>query len=717
MKIKYQERGYGNMSGSSLIRQIQNEHTPNLDLLIRESIQNSLDAAKPDTPYVNIAIQTGLFDSEKLSPHFEQITDQLNTTFPGEQEFLAIRDSGTTGLTGPVSLADIQGTEYGNLHKLVYQIAKPQSKEGAGGSWGIGKTVYFRIGNGLVIYYSRIFNEETHCFEERMAASAVEDETHTVLLKNNPAPTGIAWWGEEDSKLPGKDGTIPLIDDTEIDEVLKVFQIEPFSGKQTGTIIIIPYINAKKLLRETRSVSEENDLKMTPYWKKDLVQFMKVGIQKWYCPRLDNESFVGPFLSASVNGERIQKSDFLPLFSLIQDLYNSSPENPGKFDGRTIQSEDITLKNVFDTKINRSIAGTLSHLNVTETDMLMGIPDNLPSPYITIDRDDLPEEGQHEPILASTRKPGMVVSYETASDWTHGSTTSESGEYIVGIFKSNSDVKLSPKMTTKELTTLEDYLRKGEAADHLGWSDININSQQGRIVSRIKQNIKNRFKSFYSASGVTKTQNKNISLGKKLGEKLLPLEGLGYWDSRVGGGSGPGGTGGNSELPGTQGGENGGGKSTGLRIEQTGNPIFRDNQVLLPVRMSFGKERSAILEILLKRDGGKMTAEKWWDQAGTGLPVWLNYLTINQLGKSKNTGRKKKKKQEPDLNFCVQFDQNEKWVQDIHFEVIKRNHDRKAVRIRISVPSEEFFYINGFISYTVNGFEGILDFHKDKTEK
>ena len=61
------------------------------------------------------------------------------------------------------------------LNAYVYEICKPQEAEGAGGSWGIGKTVYFRIGIGLVIYYSRIVNEDGQ-YESRLAASFVENE-------------------------------------------------------------------------------------------------------------------------------------------------------------------------------------------------------------------------------------------------------------------------------------------------------------------------------------------------------------------------------------------------------------------------------------------------------------------------------------------------------------------------------------------------------------
>ena len=46
MKIEIAEPGRMTQSGSSLLKLIQNNKTPILDLLVRESIQNSLDAQK-----------------------------------------------------------------------------------------------------------------------------------------------------------------------------------------------------------------------------------------------------------------------------------------------------------------------------------------------------------------------------------------------------------------------------------------------------------------------------------------------------------------------------------------------------------------------------------------------------------------------------------------------------------------------------------------------
>src|SRR5690606_7699366 len=128
------------------------------------------------------------------------IKDALNKKFDNSNaKALYISDSNTVGLTGPLHIDEVVDNDYGNLQKLVYEISIPQNKEGAGGSWGLGKTIYFRFGIGLVFYYSRIKKMDGE-YEHRLAATMVENEegeyTYIPSVDNKPK-RGIAWWGEE----------------------------------------------------------------------------------------------------------------------------------------------------------------------------------------------------------------------------------------------------------------------------------------------------------------------------------------------------------------------------------------------------------------------------------------------------------------------------------------------------------------------------------------
>ena len=54
MRIEIAEHGRMTESGSSLLRLIQNQDIPLLDLLVRESVQNSLDAASNTLSLIHI---------------------------------------------------------------------------------------------------------------------------------------------------------------------------------------------------------------------------------------------------------------------------------------------------------------------------------------------------------------------------------------------------------------------------------------------------------------------------------------------------------------------------------------------------------------------------------------------------------------------------------------------------------------------------------------
>lgn len=709
MRIKYQEKGYGVMSGESLLRQIQNESTPAIDLLIRESIQNSLDAAKKDSESVLVELMAGTFESGSLSPYLDGINEQLNSSFPGKQEYISVADSGTQGLTGPVSLAHVEGVDYGNLQKLIYQTAKSQTNQGAGGSWGIGKTVYFRVGIGLVIYYSRILNEQTDRYEERMAAMAVENEKKPVLLSENPHKSGIAWWGQKDPDMEDRDGTIPLIDSPEIHQILEVFSLRPMSGNETGTMIIIPYVDSEKLLNQTKTESQRDESVPVPFWKTNLPDCLRITIEKWYCPRLDNPEYRkitgAPILRAVVNDAPILKKDFLPFFAVIQDLYNSSPDNKGSYKGVEFESLKIVSR-ALDSRFDAT-AGILSFVRLNRRQLDMTPPENLPSPYEDIDRDNPGDF--NDPILAYLRKPGMVVSYETDSNWTKGMPKTEKDEFIIAVFRSSQKAVLSAPNQTDELKTLEDYLRKSENADHLSWQDISVNSHQIRIVHNAMKSIQRKISSAYQENEKSEKKTRNLSLGKQLGSLLLPPEGSEYWDQAHKGSSGPGGTGGEGPLPVSPSVIGGGKSKNRFEMVITDSPEYEGNEVKIPLELRFGKERSADLNVLLQTETGKKTADYWVKQMKTEFPVQIRSLEIlNVTHGGKKTPKTKLKFR---LGHPERLTRSGVY-EDVKFDFLSARGYRRFSSVRITVPESDSYCIELIICLSMEDFEGVLEFKK-----
>ena len=512
-------------TGSSLLKLIQNNNMPILDLLVRESIQNSLDAQDDtDTPYVDVSFITGKFRKEELNKELEGVEEALNSRFiENEYDYIAIKDSNTVGLTGKLHYSEIDDHNYGNLLKLVYEISKPQEIEGAGGSWGLGKTVYFRIGMGLVIYYSRIINEKGE-YESRLAASLVEDEMKkdSVIPKyKNQSKRGIAWWGE--TYGDNENQTIPVTDQKYIEKILNIFGIEKYDSNETGTTIIIPYIDKQYLLDNNQAIyhdGENNEIH--PSWQSSIEEYIRIAIQRWYAPRLNNAYYkYNKFLRANINNIWISLDEMEPCFSVIQALYNRS---------NGVNLNDILSSAETDTKSEKIIlrgvledtnAGTVSFTRVKRSLLKMNYPDNKPNPFMYINSEIL-DSDRNKPIICFSRKPGMVVSYEVVGNWVDGIEDSLKDEYIIGVFSLNSTNRL-----VDVNISLDEYVRRSEMADHTSWGDQSIENSNPRIVKKIQEQLKKKIAKEFFVEEEVDSSRLNSGLGKLFGDLLLPPENFG----------------------------------------------------------------------------------------------------------------------------------------------------------------------------------------------
>lgn len=452
--------------GSSVLRAIQNNSYPLIDLFVRESIQNSLDAGDKEIPipYVDVEFLIKEFKARELNASLSDISDRLNDRFKEESyKYIAVKDTNTTGLTGPLKRSEVRDNKYGNLQKLVYHVGKPQEDLGAGGSWGYGKTLYYRISKiGLVVYYSRIKKENGE-FEARLCAVICENEkSRDAILppydKNNNK-SGIAWWGE----VEGSD-TFPITEEDQICKFLKIFDIKPYTRDEVGTIVIIPYIDEQALGKDI--IDQGFDFDDDSFLNKlSLEEELKLAIQRWYSPRLDNRQYQihhnknkkgVKYLRAYINGEEITIDSMHPVFQCIQKLYNSAIMH---IDGKDASNERILTKII---QYYQRDVGVLSCTTVKKEDLILG--STSPYSFFNIEK----ENGQGNiPIVCMTRLPGMIVQYNP-STWSN-LPLAQNDDYIFAMFVLNSGQTLNIKGGLQ--IDLEEYIRQSENADHLGWQD------------------------------------------------------------------------------------------------------------------------------------------------------------------------------------------------------------------------------------------------------
>ncbi len=621
--------------GSVTLKSLQNDNIPELDLLVRESIQNSSDAALslPGQSY-NVNFTTGTFKPSAFNSFLTDIEGDLNIKFPNDvADFLEIRDTGTSGLTGCVRKSEIKSDDHGNFFKLIYDTGKRQTQANAGGNWGFGKSVYYRVGIGIVIFYSRIKTESG--FESRLIITLVEDEGKknpdgtdaTILNKIEPLSAGKAWWGIREG-----DDLLPLYDEDFINAVLEVFGLTPFAGDKTGTSIIIPYIDSEKLLSDIIPADADirDDVKenFTGIWTQTIADYLRLSIQKWYAPKIHNlqlKNFTNKkWLLATVNNVPIKRSDMLPFFQLVQELYNTAiAKTYGKDYTSTIfediSCESVNVRNYFDGMTT----GYLSIVKIS-TDKLNG-NQNVLSPYDYIGHYEA-DGGLNEPIVMCTRDPGMVIDYPITGPWVKGITPPEEQNiFLFGFYMPIIEKKLKDTLSVSEYAGMEfgEYLRRCEASDHMGWND----PAKMQLVSKIQKNAVRLINEKSSGEGEKKIEATASKLANKLGKKLLPR--VGYGKKPSGGGSGGGGGG-------------VGGKVVNAVLDFTAQRMLGNRMEMdFTLTLMHSKKNADIALLIASEGGGWITPKSWQEDIGTKFPVAIEKLVIRSVSYSSEIPEKK----------------------------------------------------------------------------
>lgn len=605
---------YGSSYGSGSLKALQNDNLPEIDLLVREAIQNSSDASlrEPDESF-GVSFNYKTFSPRQFNNLLSDVRDILNTRYPEEKaDYLEIRDYKTSGLTGSVRRAEValSPNDHGNYFKLVFDTGKEQtnSDDGmAGGSWGYGKSVYFRFGIGLVLFYSKI--KMDWGYESRLIVALVEHENseNAILSKVRADAIGRAWWGRRDTV----DSTelLPITNDNEIKAILDVFGVESFGLTETGTSIIIPYIDKEKLMNgifpENCGISEEI-ISMCSF-KDDIVEYTKLAIQKWYAPKIFNKNLVKysnqKWLAARVNGVGIKNTDMRPLFQLVQELYTSalSANKTGKQEYNSELFRNIKSVPVPSKKVQGDRAGFVSTIIVTGEDLGSTCAIIPPQAYLRL----FGALTKNDPIVMYARAAGMVLDYKIEGRWTKGLIKPEGeDEMLISFFVPDCGLKLKDDKALGEYSgmSLGNYLRKCEKSDHMTWTDPSSLT----VVTNIASQTTAKINDCYRAKSSGDFEGTASKLSGKLGRRLLPT--LSYGKKK-------------SVFEGASGSRGSGGSINNLEcvLKQA---IISDDSMTIGFELKFKNIRKeAFIGIFVESEVGLMDAHSWKAGIGTAFPI------------------------------------------------------------------------------------------------
>lgn len=664
MEIEIAEMSRMSERGSSLLRLIQNGHTPTLDLLIRESIQNSLDASREKNKPVKFDISVKDFEKDNVTRHFDVIGPQLSCEFTdSQQKSIVVRDSNTTGLTGPLHHDYIENNHYGNLLKLIYEISMPQEKKEAGGSWGLGKTIYFRVGIGLVVYYTRIKLDSGE-YESRLAACLVEDEEgEDALLPPNDsnAGRGIAWWGQKHSE----GSTMPLTDETKIHEILYDLNVEPYTETETGTTVIIPFIDTDGLIART----DDSD---KLWWHTDIEYYLKIALQRWYAPRIDNPSYqYGNYMEPSVNGRKIDQDNMEPVFSILRSLYIAAQHGNEAVESSYIDKNSIDIKEIMVQRdLKPNVAGKVAFVKADMESLRMTVPNNKRTPFEYLD---LPVHSgeSNPPIVTYLRRPAMIINYETEGKWANGVEHTSEEEYIIAIFVPDSERVVE---TTEEKMSLDEFLRKGEKADHSSWSDIMLDSRKYTIVERIQKRVSEAIRNSYNKKTEDINASRSGALSKSLAKSLLPPSGFGKSPStpeRTNPGAG------NLQK-----------RKRAGKLDITGTRITPDGKIVVDFEILIPENaHSMVLEIQVDSEGNRRISGNEWeneDVIGTRFPIDIKEVKLLKPEESTEIKTNFIRTEKFNINHKIKFDL-EDYQGELSGEFMMKNYDS---RIQANIQHE-----------------------------
>ena len=464
-----------------------------------------------------------------------------------------------------------------------------------------------------------------------IAADFVEDETRkdALLPAVDGEKYGIAFWGK---KIRGKDAVKECRDSKTVVRMLKAFDINPFEGEETGTVIIIPYINEENLLKNNVA-SEDSPGTESPFWTKDVADYLRISVQRWYAARLANRKYQGKYLNVKVNGKPIRQSDMEPFFQVTQALYNKAAltlVDSTEAELVTIPDTDIFCEEiVVYNQIKPTTAGMIAFAKVSRRQLGMTPPYNCPSPYVYVNSV-LDEDDFGRPIIMYCRKPGMVVSYEVKdSGWVSGIPATENDEFLIGFFVLNQAPLLQ---SVNEELSLEDYVRKTEKADHAAWQDIDlapefiVNGGTPTIISRIRKNVARKIAGAFAVEEEEEEKSSDSGLSTLLGRVLLPPEGFGHKPS---------------PSPSTP---TGGDPSTTHKNIRYSYHVseFTPCGMKVELHATSGKRSGELLGFEFKMDSvaGPISASSWEGETGLDVPFTLNEVKImvNRLdGKKSGT--------------------------------------------------------------------------------
>ncbi len=229
------------------------------DALIREGIQNSLDARRKtsSTPWGREVLKIRISvsgDQKALKPdvtsrflsgnweHLETAGNGLQNSPERNQpcKFLTFEDFGTTGLSGdPSQWRKVSGTEnrFFNFFRAEGHSDKSESDRGR---WGVGKTVFPRASR-ISSFWALTKRESDHA---KLLMGRTILKSHDLADGSTHVPDGYYGVRENESAI-----VLPVADEVTISQFCDTFGLQ--RGDEPGVSIVVPFYDEEEITAGT----------------------------------------------------------------------------------------------------------------------------------------------------------------------------------------------------------------------------------------------------------------------------------------------------------------------------------------------------------------------------------------------------------------------------------------------------------------------------------
>jgi len=233
----------GNMAGEGFRRLLGRPALGLLQTVLRESLQNVVDAAITDEgPKVLVRVRTLTADQRRViqesvfskRPSADCSARDLGASLHGEVKVLEIADFRTIGLSGPTRADLIQdGGEAPNFVNFFRNVGAGRDSHQGGGTYGYGKSAFYAVSQCATILadsLTRHDGKETRRFLGCHLGAAFDVAMNGARKRY----TGRHWWGVSDAT----DGVDPLGGDAAA-ELAGALGLPTRGPGDSGTTIVV----------------------------------------------------------------------------------------------------------------------------------------------------------------------------------------------------------------------------------------------------------------------------------------------------------------------------------------------------------------------------------------------------------------------------------------------------------------------------------------------